>query len=414
MALRSPSELESTLLSIVTKNGIESSVSTLPTKLTVFPSSLQQIEELVKRAIKDKITLLPMGSGSHLYLNGRKLDVAISLSRMDTSIIHSPNDLTATVPAGKSYHEVQQLLFKHRQMIPIHPEATDSSTIGGIISANGNGASRIRYGTARDWVIGTGLINGEGIQVKSGGKVVKNVSGYDMHKIYIGARGSLGILTKISFKLFPVPEKIFSLNCTLDNFDLAIESAYQFYRLSLNLETLTLSNTSAGQWTVALTMADEQKSLQQQGELVLKQIEKNSEIISSKHKISSYAIPQNDTAPIKNVYTIKISLRRSYLNKHFKDIIKNIHVNTELKILPTGGQIFLTIPYEEDKSELVVRTLVETVKKLKGNMEFLQLPEGSKLDRWPILPSTIEWMHRIKTSLDPHHIFAPGTFVGNL
>ena len=120
------------------------------------------------------------------------------------------------------------------------------------------------------------------------------------------------------------------------------------------------------------------------------------------------------TAPIKNVYTIKISLRRSYLNKHFKDIIKNIHVNTELKILPTGGQISLTIPYEEDKSELVVRTLVETVKKLKGNMEFLQLPEGSKLDRWPILPSTIEWMHRIKTSLDPHHIFAPGTFVGNL
>ena len=94
--------------------------------------------------------------------------------------------------------------------------------------------------------------------------------------------------------------------------------------------------------------------------------------------------------------------------------MKNINIKTEYKILPTEGLIFLTIPYEEDKSELVVRTLVETVKKLKGNMEFLQLPEGSKLDRWPILPSTIEWMHKIKTALDPHRIFAPGTFVGNL
>jgi glycolate oxidase FAD binding subunit len=142
----------------------------------------------------------------HLGLPPKKPGVAVDLRGLNHVIDYPARDMTITVQAGITIAKLQAILAGENQQLPVDVPMPEQATLGGAIAVNASGPRRYGYGTLRDYVIGISFINSEGQEVKAGGRVVKNVAGYDLMKLHIGALGTLGIVTQVSLKLRPLPE----------------------------------------------------------------------------------------------------------------------------------------------------------------------------------------------------------------
>src|SRR5690242_2151884 len=134
-----------------------------------------------------------------------RYDLAVDMNRLDHVISYDPGDLTLSVESGITVAKLAAALAEHNQFLPLEVPFYDRATIGGTLSSGVDSPLRQLYGTPRDFVLGMEFVTGEGALAKSGGRVVKNVTGYDLHKLMLGAIGSLGIITRINFKTFPLP-----------------------------------------------------------------------------------------------------------------------------------------------------------------------------------------------------------------
>lgn len=132
---------------------------------------------------------------------------SVNLDRLNRVLEHAPGDMTVTVEAGITLQSLQAQLAAHRQWLPIDSPQPERSTIGMILATNASGPRRFGYGTVRDWLIGLRVVLANGSVIKSGGKVVKNVAGYDLAKLFIGSDGTIGIIVEATFKLRPLPER---------------------------------------------------------------------------------------------------------------------------------------------------------------------------------------------------------------
>ena len=132
---------------------------------------------------------------------------------------HVPEDMTATVQAGMSLADFQAQLAKQNQCLPVDPPHPVSLSIGALLGSNANGPRRFGLGTIRDWLIGIAVVLPDGNLIRNGGKVVKNVAGFDLCKLFVGSRGTLGIIVEATFKLLPLPESEIFLARDCDSFD---------------------------------------------------------------------------------------------------------------------------------------------------------------------------------------------------
>lgn len=172
-----------------------------------FPGSVEEVSAVLAACSKAGAAVVPWGGGTSMGLGAvpPRVDVVLGLSRLNQVIDHEPADMTSTVQAGMVLKEYQAYLGRHRQFLALDPPAADRATIGGILAANASGPRRIRYGTARDLLIGERMVHADGTVTKGGAKVVKNVTGYDMNKLYIGSLGTLGVIVEATFRLYPLP-----------------------------------------------------------------------------------------------------------------------------------------------------------------------------------------------------------------
>lgn len=174
----------------------------------VKPDRVEAVSEIVRFASRHRLTIVPRGGGTKMDLGlpPERVDLVLSLERLNRVIEYAPADLTVTVQAGMRFADLQAHLGQQRQFLPLDPPYMDGCTLGGVLSTNASGALRWTYGAARDLVIGVRVVQADGTVVKAGGKVVKNVAGYDLNKMYIGSLGTLGILVEATLKLQPLPE----------------------------------------------------------------------------------------------------------------------------------------------------------------------------------------------------------------
>jgi glycolate dehydrogenase FAD-binding subunit len=171
------------------------------------PASAAELAEAVHAADQDGQAVAPVGGGTQLELGmpPAKLDVVSDTTSLDRVVEYEPADLTITVEAGIRFSRLQSLLAEQGQFLALDPPAEDAATLGGLIATNVSGPLRFAYGTARDLVLGTRVVNPDGAVTRAGGRVVKNVAGYDLNKLYIGSLGTLGIIVELSLKLAPIP-----------------------------------------------------------------------------------------------------------------------------------------------------------------------------------------------------------------
>ena len=186
--------------------------------IRVLPSDTQQISTILGYATKNGLTVDPCGGGTKQHWgSGTAPHIRLSLSRINKVIDHPWQDLTCTVQAGCTWFFLQQSLAKHGQFVALDPLFRDRATVGGILASNDSGALRHRYGSLRDLVIGMTLVLPDGTIARTGGKVVKNVAGYDLCKLLTGSMGTLAIITEANFRLHPLPQYSRTFTVTAPN-----------------------------------------------------------------------------------------------------------------------------------------------------------------------------------------------------
>src|SRR3990172_741034 len=168
-------------------------VDGLTPQAAVAPASYEQAAEVMRYAHAEGLAVIPWGGGTHIHVGNlpRRYDIALSLSRLNAVVEHEPADLTTTVQAGMTLSELQGRLGAAGQLLPLDPPGGERATIGGILATNASGPWRHAFGGARDMTIGLRVVTAEGRITRAGGRVVKNVAGYDLCKLYIGSLGTL-------------------------------------------------------------------------------------------------------------------------------------------------------------------------------------------------------------------------------
>ncbi len=179
--------------------GEEGKIDSIPVQKIIRPESIQ---ELADRIADEKGTIVPVGARTQLEFGNPLLgaDCSVDLTRLRRITEYNPADLTVHVEAGVTLGELQNALLKNNQFLPLDPWNGDKATIGGIAAVNAQGPYRT-VGTIRDWIIGMNVVDISGRTSKAGGRVVKNVTGYDLHKLYTGSLGTLAVIAEVSLKL---------------------------------------------------------------------------------------------------------------------------------------------------------------------------------------------------------------------
>ncbi|MCL5286646.1 MAG: FAD-binding oxidoreductase [Acidobacteria bacterium] len=173
----------------------------------VAPASVDELAEIIRFAASEQLALVPCGGRTKLAMGmpPARFDIAVSSARLNRVLAFDPGDLTLGVEAGISIAALNAQLAEKGQFLPLRVAFEDSATIGGIIATNSSSPLRHAFGGPRDYVLGMEFVTGEGFPTKSGGRVVKSVAGYDIHKLLIGSLGTLGVITRVNFKTFPLP-----------------------------------------------------------------------------------------------------------------------------------------------------------------------------------------------------------------
>ena len=198
---------------------------------------------------------------------------ALDLSKLSGVVEYDPGEYTFTALAGTPIAEVQKRLDAHGQYLPFDPPfAARGATLGGTVASGLSGPGRYRFGGVRDFILGVSLVDGTGRLVRGGGKVVKNAAGFDIPKLIVGSLGELGVLTELTFKVFPKPESQITVEYRSPRLDGAMEALYRVYTSQLDMLSLDLVPRADGSLSLWVRIGGLAGSLSTRAERVRKMI----------------------------------------------------------------------------------------------------------------------------------------------
>ena len=216
----SPIPNENQLRTVLGSEGMRSAaapdaIAGLDPRFVMEPADEAQLAAALREAHRAGLAVIPRGGGTKLNWGNppERADLLLSTARLNKIIEHAWADLTVSVEAGVTIRELQAALAAHNQRLAIDPLWPKSATVGGILSTNDSGTLRLRFGSLRDLIIGVTIALPDGTLASSGGKVVKNVAGYDLPKLVTGAFGTLGVITRAIFRLHPLPPATRTFTC---------------------------------------------------------------------------------------------------------------------------------------------------------------------------------------------------------
>ena len=193
----------------------------------VLPSSVEALSQVLQLATREGWKVTPWGGGTQMGFGNlpRGVDLVLGVERMNRLLAHEPGDLTVTVESGMKLAALQEQIGQQGQFLPLQAPVPTKATIGGILATGASGPSRLAHGTARDWLIGASVVHADGKLTKSGGRVVKNVTGYDLNKLYVGSLGTLGVIVEAAFKVAPLPPRAITLLAGYTSLAAALDAA---------------------------------------------------------------------------------------------------------------------------------------------------------------------------------------------
>jgi glycolate oxidase FAD binding subunit len=228
----------------------------------VKPRSVGELAEAVRALHAQRKPFAFVGGATHLDLGNapRALDTVISTTALDEVVDYAPEDQTITVEAGMTLAELDRVLTPHGQMLPLDVADRERATIGGAVAVNAYGRRRQRYGTAKDLIVGVGIVRPDGVRARGGGKVVKNVAGFDLPKLMVGSLGTLGAIVTVTLRLYPIPAAVRAVALTLQSAESASAVTRALVERRLEPESVALYNDM----TLVVTFAGTEAGVEQQ------------------------------------------------------------------------------------------------------------------------------------------------------
>jgi glycolate oxidase FAD binding subunit len=376
------------------------------------------------------------------------MDIVLLTRRLNRITDCDIDNLTFTAESGMTLNEVQKHLAKEGRgyFLPLDPFFADKATLGGIVATNSSGPKRLLYGTARDLIIGMKTVFPNGDIVVSGGKTVKNVSGYDMCKLLIGSFGTLGIICEITFKILPLPEKEATLSVPFKTLDEAAGFVLEVTRSQLipaSIETLNATAVTKmkyrfylpgeGKYVVAIGLEGVAESVERQIS-EMEALGKKHEALetvrldSEKHDAFWNAF-RNFSKGLAKGYPGLITLKSNFLiskcgkvMESYEKIFKGLGMDCAF-ICHSGNGILYSYVLADKNGRSKTETLVKLIKKLtseaaknEGNLVVESSPFSirKKVDVWGKSRSDYQVMRRIKKEVDPAGVLNPGRFLGGI
>ena len=408
----------------------------MPTAVAL-PESVQQIQEILAFAADRQLAVIPAGSGTKLGIGNRpeKVDLVISTQRLNRMIEYEPADLTVTVQAGMRLADLQARLGDNQQFLPLDPPYAECATVGGITAANASGQLRMRHGTPRSQVLGMRVVQADGTVVKSGGKVVKNVSGYDLKKLYIGSFGTLGIITELTFKLYPLPENEIIVLLSFNRFEDATKAASditgsQLLPSYLNLFINGVPDTKIQAPGLAVGLDSHPKAVawqRNQVQWIAKQSGAIGVDIIQGEQAANMAEAMRAFAQAslsREAVVCKVNLRMSDIEGYIGVVLeetKALECSVRVMGYMGTGQVYLVFSefadtHEPDAIADTLAKLRERAISIGGNLILETAPVAVKrhIDVWGTVGSGAEIMKKIKAQFDPGRMLNPGRFAAGI
>ena len=412
------------------------------------PADEPQLAAALRLANEFKLAVIPRGGGTKLAWGNppSRADLILSTARLNKVLEHAWADLTVTVEAGCTVQTLQQTLAQHGQRLALDPLWTEKATVGGVLSANDSGALRLRFGALRDLIIGVTIALPDGTLASSGGKVVKNVAGYDLPKLVTGALGTLGVITRAVFRLHPLPHhsRTFSFSAASEeeaqNLLLAIQDsqlAHVAFQARFSAESIPsidvlFEGTEAGLDAQASHLRhlcqsakiSEASSAVWSARQDLWPFSDPTSAVAQGASLEAFSLPESPTpgAKVAGFETLssaiaKISILPADLARAII-LIRRAAESHRLRwksLIYATGLGWLRLDGPADNLHCALVSLRAEIEKSGGSLVLLHRPVAfPPFDSWGTPGDSLPLMRAVKHQLDPANTLNPGRFVGGI
>ncbi len=446
-------------------------VDDIAPRAVVLPGDTDQVARVVEVAKREDLAVVPRGSGTKMAMGNppKRLDLIVGTSRMNHIKDVDTANLTVTVEAGVKFRDIQARLATEEDrcylpledlvtasgeaicsdrshsgcFLPIDPPHASAATIGGIVAANTTGPRRLLYRLPRDSVLGVRLVTPGGEICGSGGKTVKNVSGYDVSKLAVGSLGSLGILCEMTFRLLPLPEAMETLLIAFGTFTDAAAFLEQVSETPLLPASLDLLNQRAyrhvadgaldfdpGKYVAAVALEGFEQAVRRMNTEILNLAlaggaRSHTALREGQHRSFWLAVSDRlaaeDAGPLKARLNYPLSAWKGIVASAERLLSQN-RTDYTLQVHAGSGVCLLNILIGQgddgatERAVDALNSLLTFCREAEGNLVIQQAPTQLKgrLEVWGAAGSALAVMKRIKSQIDPAGIMCPGRFVGGL
>ena len=432
-------------LSIETRTGNETSKYVVDGKLpgvVARPTSPQEISEAMSAAAEHGLTVSPLGGRTRTGLGNvpESLELAIDVTGVDQVLAHNAADLTATVEAGITVSRLHEVLAEHGQFLAIDPPLPDRATIGGTLAVGWSGPMTWQNWSPRDIVIGMRTVQADGTITKTGGQVVKNVSGYDMARMHIGALGTLGVIAEVSFKLTPLPARQATVMATFDSDGSCLDAALDVFGSSLvplAISTLHGQQPSTGgrgtgeaRPSLLVRVGGRARSVRRQTDDVVSILRRFGAISDAVIDGDDAAIMwrrigdfgwDDETAPIAGIRSSVLPADVPRALNSLSNMGKNSGLRWRATTQTAQGVIdihWLNVEGESstERVSAAISKTINAVRRAGGTTVVTHAPTRTKetIDVWGEPTSAIDTMRNLKRQYDPQRLLNPGRFMGGI
>lgn len=388
------------------------------------PSTSEEAEEAVREAARDGRSLAFVGGGTDLERGSppERLGAVIRTGRLARVLEHAPSDQIAIVEAGVTLASLQETLASAGQRLALDPPSPGRATAGGIVAGNAFGPRRARFGSVRDLIIGISFVRADGALARGGGKVVKNVAGFDLPKLMVGSLGTLGLITSATFRLHPIPEEELTIH-------LAGRAADGVRTLVSGIRLAQLEPTSVvavwrpdGRFDVGLRFEGFRAGVAEQRDRLTALLREGAgascEILDAASARTFWA--RHDKLRTEKPLRGRLALLQAQIEPLAGEILPELLSSLEdpgfAWHATLGLGFFSGSAADPGPASAAILTARRRVAERGGTLTLDAAPAAvrERVDVWGPAPAALSLMRSMKERLDPHRRFAPGRFVGGI
>jgi glycolate oxidase FAD binding subunit len=392
-------------------------VSGVLSQLVAEPDDAKQLAAALAFANEAGIAVVPRGGSTKLDWGNppKRVQLVLSTARLNRIVEHAWADLTVTVEAGCTLHSLQNTLAQHGQRLAFDGLWSERATIGGVLSTNDSGALRLRFGALRDLIIGVTIALPDGTLASSGGKVVKNVAGYDLPKLVTGAFGTLGVITRAVFRLHPLPRAARTFSFKGESFQAMQQHALAIQDSHLAHTALQIRCASCELPAADILFEATDAGLTAQ-ESHLRKLLNSCHVEQSSENVWN-ARQDLWNPPANNTLLAKLSLLPTDIARmldFLKALGESLKLSWQIVVQATG---IGTLRLEAEPAQLsAAAEQFGTELQSRGGAFFvLRRPqELHSIDAWGNPGDGVSLMRAVKHQLDPKNTLSPGRFVGGI